>query len=206
MNSPEGQHIDNFFFATNKSVSWVFSYAAEVLVTATFQGYKKSQNIATVSSTKATMSETTAAHAEVEIEHKRNLNYITTAAHLQATAIANATSEAQCIESRIAKLSILKILHLVFNNNRRPRTRHRNKRMSHCNYVMNQPKRNWISAQFPQDAMRSVMCRFLSSLPSILTTPAKETNKQTNNRLRWQEQLPQWEAIRRLLHSRQNMV
>lgn len=30
--------------------------------------------------------------------------------------------------------------------------------------------------------------------------------KQTNNRLRWQEQLPQWEAIRRLLHSRQNMV
>lgn len=102
MNSPEGQHIDNFFFATNKSVSWVFSYAAEVLVTATFQGYKKSQNIATVSSTKATMSETTAAHAEVEIEHKRNLNYITTAAHLQATAIANATSEAQCIESRIA--------------------------------------------------------------------------------------------------------
>jgi hypothetical protein len=92
MDLPAGQMDD--FFATSMNATRVFSYA-EIAVPPLFQGQPNAlHSDVDTTSTKASMSELSAARTEVDMIHKRDMERIQSA-HQKEVAIAKATIEAQ---------------------------------------------------------------------------------------------------------------
>jgi hypothetical protein len=175
MDLPEG-HMDDFF-ATSMNATRVFSYA-EIVVPSTFHGHKSPPE-ADTTSTKASISELSAARTETELSHKRDLERITIA-HQQANAIANATIEAQRLEIEQYKAQRLKEIESRTQDTQVAQLLAQ-AQADATMQLRQESDQTKLEINALRNDMKSMMRQFLLALPSAPKTPSKENKRATHD-------------------------
>jgi hypothetical protein len=175
MDIPEGQMDD--FFATSKNATRIFSYA-EILIPPRFPGHQHATST-DATSTKASISEVTAAQTETESRHKRDLERMHEA-HQQATLIANATIAAQQLE--IEQFKAQRLEDMAFRKQEHSESQAKSKDQDEATLQLRQESvQTKLDITALREEMQSMMRQFLSALPSVPTTPSKDKKRATNH-------------------------
>ena len=175
MDIPDGQMDD--FFATSMNATRIFSYA-EILVPLKFPVHQQAQST-DATSTKASISEVTAAQTEVESGHRRDLERIN-AAHQQATAIANATIEAQRLEIEHFKAQRLEDIASRTQDAREAQAKS-NQQDEATMQLRHESVQTKLEITALREEMQNMMRQFLSALPKVPTTPEKANKRTTEH-------------------------
>jgi hypothetical protein len=175
MDIPDGQMDD--FYATSMHATRNSSYA-DILVPLKFPGLQQAQST-DATSTKASMSEVTAAQMEADSGHKRDLDRLN-AAHQQATAIANATIEAQRLEIEQFKAQRLEDIASRTQEIREAKAKS-NQQDEATMQLREESVQTKLEITALREDMKNMMRQFLSALPKVPTTPEKANKRATNH-------------------------
>jgi hypothetical protein len=174
MDLPEG-HMDDFF-ATSMNATRVFSYA-DIVVPPKFQVHQQ-PTTTDATSTRSSMSEISVAQTEAELRHQRDLERITEA-HQQATAIANATIEAQRLEIEKFKAQRMEDMECWKKDNKDSQEGKTKEQDAVTMQLRQDSVQTKLEISALREEMQSMMRQFLSALPSVPTTPAKANKHAT---------------------------